>query len=56
MAAWIINALLLAAVVVAARYCWKKFRRGECIGCSEGGAGGCSGCGGHCHSLPPKTK
>ena len=41
MATWIISAVLLAAIVMAARYCWKKFRRGECIGCP---GGGCSGC------------
>ena len=41
MATWIISAVLLAAIVIAARYCWKKFRRGECIGCP---GGGCSGC------------
>ncbi|PWM79322.1 MAG: FeoB-associated Cys-rich membrane protein [Phascolarctobacterium sp.] len=56
MAAWIINAVLLVAIVLAARYCWKKFHRGECIGCPGGGCscseGGCC----HCHEAQPKTK
>ncbi|HJA49725.1 MAG TPA: FeoB-associated Cys-rich membrane protein [Candidatus Fusicatenibacter intestinipullorum] len=57
MATWIISAVLLAAIVMAARYCWKKFRRGECIGCPGGGCSGCEsgGCC-HCHEPAGKTK
>lgn len=56
MISWIINAVLLIAVAAAARYCWKKFRRGECIGCSESGCNSCAGGCCHCHDAKPKTK
>lgn len=54
MSTWVIFGLLLAAMFLAARYAWRKTKKGECVGCSgckgqEGGGCGCCHSGEHPH-------
>lgn len=45
MATWIIFGLIVIAMFLAARYAFRKAKKGECVGCS-GCKGGHHGC--HC--------
>ena len=51
MATYIIGAVLLAVVLLAARYVIRCKQQGGCVGC--GGKDGCGGCC-HCHESSGK--
>ena len=53
MATYIIGAILLGIVLLAARYVIRCQKQGGCVGC--GGEDGCGGCC-HCHESSGQTK